>query len=1509
MDESKNESVAASSVAELSTVTASEHVDSGDSEKITKATTPVVADSVASEEAEGQGKDTIEGSSSEDVVAKEGGSCNGDEVMVERSSSVDVDGGGRRDLGDGGGGKRARDSGVEASNSGVESSKVAESEEGRLVEGGEKEWKVSGNGDETSQVVQDLRVESEVGQSSKVAESEEGKPVAVGEKEWKVCGDGDETSQEVHDLRVESEVGQSSKVVESEEGKLVEGGEKMWKVCGDGDETSQEVQDLRVESEVGQSSKVAGSEEGKAVVGGEKEWKVCGDGDETSQEVYDLRLESEVGQSSKVAESRGKGQPVEGGEEDMEVGGNGDKTPSEAGVADADAQCVEIASGIGGETQGVVEEVTVVTAEESLNRESVEKGVEGVETDANQEVNSQEVGLSENESQDQRAENGAGGPSMAVGSSVGETQVVEKSELVEEAAGKDKEKDDNGKVGLQDSETQEVGVLHDEVWNSGTETAVVTPSTEDTNFDTNVVEEIAVMPSNEGLNPKVEAARSEALEGALDGDSDGIISAAERSSVSTEKVSIANSDSKLLDKQTQITVEGSVASTDDKNITCPNTEGMDTDAFSESFCFSVEELQGASETANGSTENGYNACADSQSLHQPAQVVVGAVAKENDVLLNPEKNQEVITACLVDDAEEAGLQKEQVITVSQQQKVETINGSTEIRTKTTCGGMEMDAEADLTNNDEVLTSDTKISDPSVKDQQLKPEEGLVKSASCDPAHVDSIKEQLTEVQEQATHAEELGGEKKKVEELNSQAETALVCTQTDNRPMDGRENVIASNKEALNSKTEPKGLAESNQQLKVEEGLDEGASNGLFQIDSNAGQEMTIEEHVLDAEQDTDPEQLNTTEEKSAKSAAVRVGSSEKADQACYLLPPDKEGEFSISDLVWGKVRSHPWWPGQIFDLSDASEKAMKYHKKDCYLVAYFGDRSFAWNEAPLLKPFRSHFPHVEKQSNSEAFQNAVDCALEEVSRRVELGLACSCAPKDAYDEIKCQVVENAGIQPEASTRAGVDKDTRADLFQPDKLVDYMKALAHFPAGGANRLELVIAKSQLLAFYRLKGYSELPEFQYCGGLLEKSDALQFEDEAIHHASTVCEDHRQISSGEQILQTQKGSSHKRKHNLKDNIYHRKKERNLSDLMGDSWDSVDDEIGSDGKANSKLVSPSSGKRRKGSDTFADDASTTEGRKTITFAKVSSTTHFPKPSFKIGECIQRVASQMTGSTSILKCNSQKADGSSDGLVGDGSDALFLHSEDAEIKRMIVPTEYSSLDELLSQLLSTAQDPLKGYSFLNIIISFFSDFRNSVVMDQHDKVGGKRKISHSSGGFPETFEFEDMNDTYWTDRVIQNGSEEQPQRKSRKRDNLFVPVVLDKPSGRSNSRKRYSDSNYDVSAQKPAGYVDEKAPAELVMHFPVVDSVPSEISLNKMFRRFGPLKESETEVDRDTNRARVIFKRCSDAEAAYGSAPKFNIFGSILVNYQLNYTISVPFKTPPLIQDEEDATLFLQY
>ncbi|KAI9121937.1 hypothetical protein K1719_006626 [Acacia pycnantha] len=57
-----------------------------------------------------------------------------------------------------------------------------------------------------------------------------------------------------------------------------------------------------------------------------------------------------------------------------------------------------------------------------------------------------------------------------------------------------------------------------------------------------------------------------------------------------------------------------------------------------------------------------------------------------------------------------------------------------------------------------------------------------------------------------------------------------------------------------------------------------------------------------------------------------------------------------VSDLVWGKVRGHPWWPGQIFDPSAASENAKKHLKIDSYLIPYFGVQTFARNESNHLR-------------------------------------------------------------------------------------------------------------------------------------------------------------------------------------------------------------------------------------------------------------------------------------------------------------------------------------------------------------------------------------------------------------------------------------------------------------------------------------------------------------------------------------------------------------------------------
>ncbi|XP_031119713.1 uncharacterized protein LOC116022939 isoform X2 [Ipomoea triloba] len=564
-----------------------------------------------------------------------------------------------------------------------------------------------------------------------------------------------------------------------------------------------------------------------------------------------------------------------------------------------------------------------------------------------------------------------------------------------------------------------------------------------------------------------------------------------------------------------------------------------------------------------------------------------------------------------------------------------------------------------------------------------------------------------------------------------------------------------------------------------------------------------------------------------------------------FLLPPEKLGKFTVSDLVWGKVRSHPWWPGQIFDPADASEKAVRYYKKGCFLVAYFGDRTFAWNDATVLKPFWSHFSQIEKQSNSETFQNAVRGALDEVSRRIELGLACSCIPKSSYNKIACQVVENTGIREESSRRYGVDKSTGVKSFTPDKVLLFLRGVARSPTCGADQLDLVIARAQLLAYSRFKGCSELSEFLSGGELLEND--------------------------EEGVTVNKGPSHKRKHNLKDSLQPTKKERRMSEIMG----------------NSEL-----------DETLADGSDRT---KSVYSAKVSSTTSVTPnpPPFKIGERILRAASHLKGDSTQPEASSPLQNPPKEKVAG--------------------PSELPSIDELFSQLQLVAQAPMGDYSFLNTFIHCILDLRYPKHSELQNSstgrpvVGRKRRASQAPDGAAEDFEFDDINDSYWTDRIVQNYSEEQLLQNGENGGREEFPVSpfdsekVHKATRRSYSRKRYSIGNNEIGVDECNEEAEKRKlePAELILNFAEGNRLPTEMSLNKTFRRFGPIKELETEVHPDCARARVVFKRGSDAEVAYSSAGKFNIFGSMQVNYELNYTpvISVRPLLLTIPQGQEEA------
>ncbi|CAI9783206.1 unnamed protein product [Fraxinus pennsylvanica] len=615
----------------------------------------------------------------------------------------------------------------------------------------------------------------------------------------------------------------------------------------------------------------------------------------------------------------------------------------------------------------------------------------------------------------------------------------------------------------------------------------------------------------------------------------------------------------------------------------------------------------------------------------------------------------------------------------------------------------------------------------------------------------------------------------------------------------------------------------------------------------------------------------------------------------------EMEGEYCASDLVWGKVKSHPWWPGQVFEPSAASENAIKYFKKDSYLLAYFGDQTFAWNEVSKIKPFRIHFSQMEKQSSSIAFHHAVDCALKETSRRVELGLSCSCLIEEARNNIKTHVVSNAGIREESSRRDDRDNVSSAATFLPAELVRYLKVLAEAPKCTTDKLEFVIAKAQLLAFNRWKGHYQLPDLQEFGGLMEddfhvtvmgdKRDSPEMMERALPGSKVTRQSKRRKSI------PQDGSSRKRKHLSSDDKWPNEKEKCESDLISLNSSRLPNGEKKSGRKASKKTG-TSGVKRKHVDSISSN-SNVEGRKRL-LPPNDKVLLQPNSYLRVGERVCRAMKSGDGSStlSVSKSGGKRATGV---LLG-----LTPCSGKPQSEKL-VPAECPPPHEIFSILCMAAKDPMKKSGLLTSTVSMFCEFRNSTCLENdktqnHQKHAGEHEEKLLSA--LETADisgFDGINDSYWTDRIIQSDPEEKmifepkiptPQVASAAETEAIVGM-----SAISDNKQERDAVILDLETDSLAGLVNEKSqkysPTALILNFTNLESIPSLANLNEIFSRYGPLNESETVVLSKSKRAKVIFKSRVDAEAAFSGTGKFSIFGPSLVSYKLNYS-PTPRKAP---------------
>ncbi|KAI4384434.1 hypothetical protein MLD38_002593 [Melastoma candidum] len=158
----------------------------------------------------------------------------------------------------------------------------------------------------------------------------------------------------------------------------------------------------------------------------------------------------------------------------------------------------------------------------------------------------------------------------------------------------------------------------------------------------------------------------------------------------------------------------------------------------------------------------------------------------------------------------------------------------------------------------------------------------------------------------------------------------------------------------------------------------------------------------------------------------------------------------------------------------------------------------------------------------------------------------------------------------------------------------------------------------------------------------------------------------------------------------------------------------------------------------------------------------------------------------------------------------------------------EHSSSDDLLEQLQFAAENPL---------------------------VGHEESILHNRER-SEIYQFADTIDSYWTDRVIATNPLDQPYY------DYEGEMTNEDSRTLGKSDRLLSTAKESSTIESDCLLTGDNSPAELILIFPKTGSFPVAATLNKTLKMFGPLKESETQVDRKSNRARVVFRKYGDAK-----------------------------------------------
>lgn len=183
------------------------------------------------------------------------------------------------------------------------------------------------------------------------------------------------------------------------------------------------------------------------------------------------------------------------------------------------------------------------------------------------------------------------------------------------------------------------------------------------------------------------------------------------------------------------------------------------------------------------------------------------------------------------------------------------------------------------------------------------------------------------------------------------------------------------------------------------------------------------------------------------KSIALKEGKSR--DKVVKDSDCDANGtsKFREGDMVWAKVKSHPWWPGQVYNPAFASAMARSKRKSGHMLIAFFGDSSYGWFIESDLVPFEPNYVQKSKQSTSRTFTKAVEESVDELGRRAALGLTCPCRNSSYFKPAKVKgyvMVDIAGyVTPGVYTERQIEG--ARNEFNPENMLSFARRMAVSP--------------------------------------------------------------------------------------------------------------------------------------------------------------------------------------------------------------------------------------------------------------------------------------------------------------------------------------------------------------------------------------------------------------------------------------------------------------------------------